>query len=257
MKIKDSISEVARLLHVSPSALRYWEQEGLVRFERSPDNQYRVPSMQTMMDLCEVILYREIAIPIKEIRALPQMDAFQIREVLTANEKKLEEQRAALEAAIFNIQEKKQTLNQLIQWRDRPFFIESCRLPAIRSFSFQDEEALRIYLHDSYDSAIAVKPDSMGAPRPIEYGIFVPEAGEGQESLKEPDQVDTLYLRGLFQAESAGPDQNNAAAFFDWALKNGYRPGAVYGRYLVSACDGKRYDYYEAWMRLFPGPASV
>ena len=35
--------KLADLFHVAPSALRYWDNEGLIRFERSTDNNYRMP----------------------------------------------------------------------------------------------------------------------------------------------------------------------------------------------------------------------
>ena len=47
MKKDDCIAAVARLFGVAPSALRYWDRIGLVRFERDEQNNYRRPCVQT------------------------------------------------------------------------------------------------------------------------------------------------------------------------------------------------------------------
>ena len=43
MKQINRIKEVSELFHIPSSALRYWDDEGLVRFERTADNNYRRP----------------------------------------------------------------------------------------------------------------------------------------------------------------------------------------------------------------------
>ena len=62
-----------RLFHLPASALRYWDDEGLIRFERSKDNHYRCPTSQTMLDICDVIFYRSLSLSIKEIKSIPGM----------------------------------------------------------------------------------------------------------------------------------------------------------------------------------------
>ena len=48
MKQINRIKEVSELFHIPSSALRYWDDEGLVRFERTADNNYRRPTSQTI-----------------------------------------------------------------------------------------------------------------------------------------------------------------------------------------------------------------
>ena len=48
MNEQQTLKKLADLFHVAPSALRYWDNEGLIRFERSTDNNYRMPTWKTM-----------------------------------------------------------------------------------------------------------------------------------------------------------------------------------------------------------------
>ena len=73
MKHISRIKEVSELFHLPASALRYWDDEGLIRFERSKDNHYRCPTSQTMLDICDVIFYRSLSLSIKEIKSIPGM----------------------------------------------------------------------------------------------------------------------------------------------------------------------------------------
>ncbi len=63
MKEQKMVSQIASLLGVPASTLRYWDTEGLVRFERSDENQYRVPTVDTILDICDVMLYHRFVDP--------------------------------------------------------------------------------------------------------------------------------------------------------------------------------------------------
>ena len=71
MSKTNHIGRVADILHLPPSTLRYWDQCGLLRFDRDPENRYRRFSTQTVIDICYVALYREMGIPGRTIRDLP------------------------------------------------------------------------------------------------------------------------------------------------------------------------------------------
>ena len=89
MKETNYIADVAEIFHIPASTLRYWDEEGLIRFERSPDNNYRKTSIQTLADISEVILFRSLSIPLKEIRRIPTMGLEDLNHMLEKNESNL------------------------------------------------------------------------------------------------------------------------------------------------------------------------
>lgn len=100
MKEQKMVSQIASLLGVPASTLRYWDTEGLVRFERSDENQYRVPTVDTILDICDVMLYRGLSIPIKQIRSIPQMEPEMLRDLLHNTKRKLLEQIRTLQDSV-------------------------------------------------------------------------------------------------------------------------------------------------------------
>lgn len=265
MKHRDTVSEIAQLFHTSASALRYWEEAGLLHFDRDEENQYRLPTYQTLMDLCEVLFYRGISIPIKDILRLRAMDAASLENQLDTSQKSLEKQIEGLQSSVTKIKNMKRTLKRLQQLQDQGFTRVTCRLPTILPFSFQDADAISTYIHDSYNSVLYLD-ETVSKPQ---YGLFQSlENKEGspgkdirdcclsQAALLRPaDSQDTLYLHGILEVESYSPLPLNAGDFQKEARRQGYRPGGFIGRYLVSLCPqegASRHEYYETWMEITP-----
>ena len=115
MNEQQTLKKLADLFHVAPSALRYWDNEGLIRFERSADNNYRMPTWKTMLDICDVILNRSLSIPVKSIRELPKMSADQQLKLFADSEAKLLKQIKEIEETLNAIQHKKALLENVKQ----------------------------------------------------------------------------------------------------------------------------------------------
>ena len=244
MNEQKTLTKLAELFHIAPSALRYWDNEGLIRFERSDENHYRYPSVQTMLDICEVLLNRSLSIPLRKMRKIPQMNAEEYQQLLDQNEKKLEEQAREIQLAVKRIHIKQQRLKQLSELRRQScFVVEERRFSVIKDFSFQSEQDLQRFVTDPYQAAVLVSPDGT-----IRYGLFTKE--EKGMILRRADDQKKRYLKGLLCLPSDGREESNYQAFADEAWHLGAAPGLVFGRFLISVCDQERYDYYEAWMEL-------
>ncbi len=95
--MKLSIKEAARLCGVSLRTLRYYDQIGLVKPQRSIQNGYRYYDEGSMALLQQVIFYRELGLSLKEIfpllHASPQIRSTALqahRELLLLEKKRLE-----------------------------------------------------------------------------------------------------------------------------------------------------------------------
>lgn len=233
----DSITALARLFRTSASALRYWDQEGLIRFERNRDNHYRVPTMQTVMTLGEVLLYRSCSIPVKEIRAMPKMDAQALGNTLDRNEARLTARMEELQEALSQLRSKRElvrTLEELLSGEPR---VVTAALPAVVPFSFEDPDHLRYYMGHCDSSVLLLTPGE-----PLRFGMFRPEEGMGPERT---------YLYALLQVESEQMEEHNGEGLRQAARALGYEPGTITGRYLASPRMGARqYDCYESWVEL-------
>lgn len=239
MSKKDTIHQVAELFHVAPSALRYWDQEGLVRFERSPDNGYRVPSFQTMLDICDVLFSRQLHLPLKRVRQLPDMDVGQLEHTLRENERRIREQIAQQRQALSNLRRRQRMLERMKDLEERGMTVETAVLPPVKPFSFEDRSQVAAYIEDPYTAGVVLDP---GNPDREVQWVFVmpPERNTGA----------SLCLRGLLRLDASDSSQNNADRFTVRARELGYRPGRLLGRYLASVREERRLDYHEAWLEL-------
>ena len=244
MNEKESISKAARLFHVPASALRYWDHEGLIRFERDGENGYRRLTLNTLMDISEVMLYREMSISIKEIREIPSKDLAGLDETFQNNKKKIEDKIMDWEASLQKLAYKQKLLARVFELRKRGFEDRYGKLPAVERFSFDDEGMVQAFREDNNRSGVLVTFE----PEPkLFYGIFT-DAAQGE--LKSSDVKPKHYLNGLLLVDGEDWIWHNGLDFVREAERLGYRPGMLYGRFLISACEERRYDYYEGWLEL-------
>lgn len=282
MKQINRIKEVSELLHIPASALRYWDDEGLIHFERSGDNNYRYPTTQTMLDICDVMFYRSLSLSIKEIKAIPGMSVDSLERTLDSNAENLEEQIRLIQQTLKKLHTRRNMAERIRELEHSSFHLVHERLPDMKEFFTEDKESLQIYVNDPYRTAVLIHPSL--SPKP-QYGYFTetvhaasmemsrtastemsrtasmemsrtasvtPSAGT-DSLLRKRDTAPRVYLRGLLKMESETPSRHNAVEFLDAARSMGYGTGLLAGRYLLTACDKVRCDYYEAWLELTGG----
>lgn len=65
-----SIGKVSKLFGISPETLRYYEMEGFLFPKRNPLNGYREYTFEDIFLLTDLLFYRDIGIPIKDIHEI-------------------------------------------------------------------------------------------------------------------------------------------------------------------------------------------
>lgn len=64
------IGEIAKLFGITADTLRYYEKEGLIEPDVDPENGYRQYSLDHVFHMLDITFYRQIGMPISEIRDL-------------------------------------------------------------------------------------------------------------------------------------------------------------------------------------------
>ena len=65
-----TVNELARLSGLTPRALRYYDSIGLLRPARDRANDYRRYTAAEVDRLQQILLYREMGLPLEEIRQI-------------------------------------------------------------------------------------------------------------------------------------------------------------------------------------------
>lgn len=244
MNEQQTLKKLASLFHIAPSALRYWDKEGLIRFERSEENNYRYPTWKTMLDICDVLLNRSLSIPVKSMRELPKMDVHQQLQLLDTSEEKLLNQIKEIQAMIESIHHKKALLEETLALDAiKNITLTKAKLPAIRSFTFENKEDMELFIYDPSCSAIL-----LDTRNECSYGLFTDNPKD--VLFREEDKIEKQYLKGLLKINTEDISMSNADQFYSEARKLNLKAGSIIGRYLVTAYDQQRYDYYEAWLEI-------
>lgn len=95
-----SIKELADLAGVSVKTLRHYDSLGLLSPKRRPGNDYRVYGEAEVSLLQQILLYRELGLPLKDIRDIVQGKGFDAEAALKNHLKELKEKQARLHGLI-------------------------------------------------------------------------------------------------------------------------------------------------------------
>lgn len=242
MKNEYKINYIAKLFNVKPSAIRYWETEGLIGSERA-DNNYRMFSKNDIFDIWEIDMYRKMEIPVKQLKKLPDMNINEIMELTDGAEKRI----------ISEIQEKEKMLKILRTYKNgfakmqrinsRPF---EKSIPDIEKIEvdYFNEESMKRTVENPYICCLVFN----------ENESFKPNMGLpyiGAELLWEINTDEFDYLECVIKTEVGVHENNNTADVIKTAENNGYKVNRIIARYLFSAnSDGIRYDFHRAWLEV-------
>lgn len=250
------IKDAARYLGVAPSALRYWEREGLVSAERNGANDYRRYSVHDLIDAGEIVFYRKLGVPVKELRGYRSLSLETLDEALADTQSDIERRIAELEAVGARLA-RQRSLNacakRLARGGMRP------GTPAIKRLSPLDYDSQRqwqLFVDEPWRYGIIVE-----AAQPDVYREAVVDlpASEGETIWPESAEANrrekggraTRSLECLLRIDPE-TDETNAPALFAEAVRYGLHARLIIGSYLLAAADDgagdPRWDYYRAWV---------
>lgn len=244
MKKVDTIGRVAENLNIAPSTLRYWDKEGLINFERNEENNYREINFKTIMDICDIVLFREISIPIKEIKEYQNYDLVNMEKGLQKGKENILKQIEELEKIVKKIEYREKMISKLDYLKEKNFEIKENNFDSIYSFDFDNQEYARIYIEDPYKIFALKKGDN------FQYGILDTN-GADDKLIRKTDKGNKQFVKGLFKVNSENTKDTNIDEFVEYANSLGYKHGFLIGNYIISVMEDKKYDYYEGWLEIF------
>lgn len=247
MKKDLHISDVADLFGVPVSTLRYWEKEGLVKFERSDENNYRSASMVTIRNLCDITFYRTLSVPIEKLRSLLQMNYNDIEQVLLQNKESLYIEIEKLHHTIENIDAKLDQIETLKRLKEVPTEFVTESMKAVRAFDLLESSDLRNLVNFERKLIVMIPPYQ---PKSYHYGAFVEDDYPPEKLVRKKDGEPKLYFKILMQTSYDKIEENNLNYYYDYLENMGYEPGLAMGKVLVSGYEDKLYNYYETWIEV-------
>lgn len=257
------ISEIARAFHLSADALRYYEKERLLRAHKDLHNGYRYYQYDDIIQIMDILFYRDLNLPIKDIRSImSSMDLLEVEEALRKNETLAREKIRELQ---FLAKRLKTTIARYEQCRREAGRFSIVQAPPIR-YKFMESGDDILNLIRDYHS---LRADSL---QDLRYAIRIPISaaarGEGfaasemgigvmEEDAKAAGVSSipglTAFLEGeyLYTVASTNYEAKKNLQLkqaVDWMKANGKRAaGDLIGCYAATS-HRERLDFYEVWI---------
>lgn len=128
-----TVSEISKLFGISVRTLHYYDSIGLLKPTKLTESGYRLYDEQAIVRLQNILIFREIEIPLKEIKEILEKEHLNFEEIMTAQIKLLQMKKAKIEkliafaldikekgememnTEIFNVEEMEQYKNEVIK----------------------------------------------------------------------------------------------------------------------------------------------
>lgn len=250
-----SIKEAAALLGVTPSTLRYWEDEGLIGSSRSKTGNYRMYSIHDLFAASYVSFYRNMGVPVKTISANQDDSLDDIVAMLDATQEAVDAQLCRLE----RVRDRLRT-QALLARHASDLLGQGVRLadPSAKLFAAYDPASVaqrRALLRDSQRYAVLIsaeRPDTM-VEGCIDFPGDAPAVGEGEVpdilwDRKEEARAGVTYYEGVAFSEKGGFVFVDAGRLSAEVRACGAEPLYALAHFLVSANFDGRKDCYRVWV---------
>lgn len=245
-----TVSQVAGLLQLPASMIRYWDDQGLIHSTRHPENDYRLFTLEDIILINDIDFYRKLGTPIKQIKDLERKTIDERFQLLEKTETIIAEEIYSLQQKQTRLRQRKIQLNHLMSMQEMIPVEAAPSISQIIKVDIDDPYISNQLLEDS--SNLGVLLDANG--QIIDFGFASVKMTESEPYLWKNDHPIVSYYEFLLtidQEEAATIDAVRRIIFDKHLI-----PGKIIGQYLMSAAneEGEYTEYYRAWIEAFPQP---
>ena len=239
-----TVKELSRLTGLTPRTLRYYDAIGLLSPARNRDNDYRLYGGAEVDRLQEILLYREMGLPLEEIGRILDAPDYDRAGALRGHLERLLAQRRRVEELIQSVRCTLETMEGDAIMQDKEKFEALKRQAVQENEAAYGQEAREKYGDEAVD----------GSNRRL--------SGMSREEWEQMNQEETGYREALRRAaaagDPAGEDAREAVRLHAAWLCRFWKPGMLTAQSHIALVDmygqDQRFtDYYEA---VVPGCAA-
>lgn len=243
MKEKYNIREVSDIFKVPKSTLRYWDAENLIRIERNQINEYREYTLQQLIEISDIAFYRSINVPIAKLRKRHEMNINDFEDILNETQKDIDVQIRQLKEKKKRIIARKDMIRELEMLHTEPYTNSNPNMNRIINFDIS-----HFCEQNPNNFAILISPDDNYS---LQYGTVISGTSQSNNLIWESSKDKNKFIQCLLKVSVDHEEQNNLKEHFSYIEKSGYKVGKIVGRYLITATEDIRYDYYKVWIEIF------
>lgn len=243
-----TIGEIAQILDISASTLRFWERKNLFHIEKS-ENSYRRYTTTDLIHIADIMFYRNLGVPVKQVNRFAETSLQEYGSALELSQKQLDEQIQAFSQMQRRIQLQKERYDTLQQLMANPYQVESLPFRYVMRWEFWEGEKLLRYIEDPAryvwfrDTSI----DDAGCK-----GLIWEDApADAETSLLWQKQGEPRFLTFPIRALEADNYQGVEAEEVVAMVQKKYRTGVFLACHLLTCTeDGGSVEYLKGYLEL-------
>lgn len=247
MEKRFRIGEIADILGIAPSKLRYWEEQGLLSCAREQENHYRSYTASDFMKISDLVFYRSLGIPVQRIAQIENMELDEHRILCDEQIEALKKQREMIQRQLQRLQRYTQALEVIAYLQKEPFQHTQIDTNCIVPFDLIDADKLRQYMENPYLYSRVQDSNNL---KKEQRGLTVPkDTAHLYTSLLWYD-YGGKYVMGLMREKVQSGYPNDLDHLVSSVQKH-YQTGMIISRFLVRARqDGILYDFYKSFIEI-------
>lgn len=243
------IGEISNFFNLPASTLRYWENRGILTTNKNIQNNYREYTVSDLMNLSDLIFYKSLGIPLKQIQTMEHSTPEEHEFLFYQKIEELKCQQQQIQYRIEKLHSRLNAIHTLKELKLHPFTKTDIDTDCIVSFDLIEIEKLRQYIENPYLYSRVQHSDNI---RTEQRGLTIPS-----EQLPLFSKAEILwqksshtYITCLMKEEITEGYPNNLYELLTHIQKN-YRTGSIISRFLLCAQEnGKLYDFYKTFVEI-------
>lgn len=243
------IGEIADFFDIPASTLRYWEEKDIITPIKNPGNNYREYQISDLMALSDIIFYKNLGIPLRQISDMKRTTPDEHRLLFQEKLIDLDRQRQELEQRMRKLQSHLSAIDALHELQAHPFRETEIDTECIVSFDLLEIEKLRQYMDNPY---LYSRVQHSDCPEKEQRGLTIsPDQADhfsdGQKLWKNDHHK---YISCLMREKVGGGYPNNLAELLTHVQKE-HKTGYIISRFLLCAQEnGILYDFYKTFIEI-------
>ncbi len=243
------ISRVAKAFNVPASTLRYWESMGLLSVSRDRQNRYRDFSYQDMITMCDLMDLRNLGISIKQMRRFPHMGLDELELLYAEQSGELQKEIERLEATLRKVNASRQLIrqfNELMQSDDVRMSTPDVDM-LIPHTNLYSSKTWQKYFSGEYEFG-NVQLCSGAIPQ---SGWICTAAEEDAAPLWVCDKKNRRFAECALRIAVDDRQDSNYQQTRKRFEAMGYKTGVIVSRFVATAAEGPRSDFYKGWIEIY------
>lgn len=239
-----NIDYVSKLLDIPKSTLRFWEDKNLIQIKRD-DNGYRVYSTRDIINIADIISYKDLGIKISDIQDLSSNSLISqekfINESLAETQKQINNYYKILD----NLNNKKKQLQKLSILKENEYTTENIQFDTVVEFNIHDDDLINLY---SQNTSLYIRYYNSVDMSIEKRGIIVNSSNEKNNVLwtNNEEKFIVFLVKEIVNSgyKSNLPDKLKK-------INSNLDTGIILLEYLTTALDNDDIvDYYKAYLEI-------